>query len=67
MDSAQLITTYNILLEYGVSDLEVYFTTRHPPFFAGEIHQFWEQLFDLASALEKLHNLKPENGSRYQG
>lgn len=57
----ELKTTYNILLEFGQCDLDEYFIERTPPVLASEVRSFWKRLFDVAAALERIHNLKIEN------
>jgi hypothetical protein len=51
-------TTYNILLEFGKSDLDDYFIDRNSPLLPKEIEAFWKGLFDVANAVERMHNLK---------
>ena len=59
-------TTYNILLEYGEFDLEGYFYERLPPVFHTEIEGFWKRLFEVAHALEGIHNLKIDNNGELE-
>lgn len=49
--------TFNILLEYGQLDLDENFLERLPPVFQPEIGTFWKALFEVAYALEGVHNL----------
>lgn len=58
--------TYNLLLEFGEKDLEEYCAdlTNVPPVRALEIIRFWESLFEVATAVEKIHNLKIKQGKR---
>jgi len=49
---------YNILLEYSLLDLDEVFGSRLPPVFPNEIESFWNALFKVADAVDKLHNLK---------
>ena len=51
-------TTYNILLEYGDCDLDEFFAERLPPVFDTEVEAFWEDLFEIADAVEGIHNLE---------
>jgi hypothetical protein len=50
-------TTYNILLEYGDCDLDEFFAERLPPVFDTEVEGFWKALFEVADAVEGIHNL----------
>lgn len=64
--------SYNILLEYGEDDLNEYFIVHSPPTLGREILDFWEKLFQIADALQRVHNLekKTSNGNsikRFQG
>ncbi len=52
---------YNILLEYSLLDLDEVFGVRLPPVFPNEIESFWKALFNVADAVDKLHNLKVED------
>lgn len=54
-------TTYNLILEYGESDLDEYFAQNHPPVLALEIISFWEALFKVGIAIQKMHNLEFRN------
>ncbi|KAI1169526.1 hypothetical protein F4777DRAFT_584828 [Nemania sp. FL0916] len=56
---------YNILLEYGEDDLNEYFIVHSPPTLSSEILDFWEKLFQIADALQRVHNLekKRNNGN----
>lgn len=51
-------STYNILLEFGEFDLDEYFVGRLPPVMEIEIGAFWKDLFEVADAVESIHNLK---------
>jgi hypothetical protein len=66
-----IITTYNILLEYGECDLDEFFIDRTPPVLANETRFFWERLFEVAKALERIHNLTVDSdgmvGLEYYG
>jgi hypothetical protein len=50
-------TTYNILLEYGEFDLDEYFAEFLPPVLQTELEKFWSALFEVADAVEGIHNL----------
>jgi hypothetical protein len=54
-------TTYNILLEFGECDLDEFFIERNPPVLPNEVEAFWKSLFDVANAVERIHNLKTES------
>ncbi|KAL9021295.1 MAG: hypothetical protein Q9185_001500 [Variospora sp. 1 TL-2023] len=58
-DQEESVTTntFNLLLEFGEFDLDEYFAQRLPPVFQGETEEFWRALFDVAEALERIHNL----------
>lgn len=49
--------TQNILLEYGDRDLDDLFYFQLPPVLQTEIEEFWNHLFEVADAVEKIHNL----------
>ena len=49
--------TQNILLEYGDCDLDDLFYFQLPPVLQTEIEEFWNHLFEVADAVEKIHNL----------
>jgi hypothetical protein len=49
---------YNILLEYGELDLDELFAAQLPPVLQREIQEFWIALFDVAKAVDGIHNLK---------
>lgn len=51
-------TTYNILLEYGDCDLDEFFAERLPPVLDTEVEAFWQDLFEIADAVEGIHNLE---------
>ncbi|GAP90375.1 putative serine threonine protein kinase [Rosellinia necatrix] len=63
--------SYNILLEYGEDDLNEYFIVYNPPALGPGIIDFWRKLFQIADALQKVHNLerKKPNGDSvvYEG
>ncbi|ORX98944.1 hypothetical protein BCR34DRAFT_142156 [Clohesyomyces aquaticus] len=61
-----LETTYNLLLEFGESDLDEYFAdvTNIAPVLAPEIILFWESLFKVAVAINKIHNLQIMQGNK---
>ncbi|KAF2477652.1 uncharacterized protein BDR25DRAFT_299514 [Lindgomyces ingoldianus] len=58
--------TYNLLLEYGERDLDEYFAdlTNVAPVRSPEIIRFWESLFKVAIAIERIHNLKIIRGKQ---
>lgn len=51
--------TYNILLEYGQMDLEEYCADLENvgPVTSMEIIRFWESIFKVAHAINKIHNV----------
>lgn len=51
-------TTHNILLEYGEFDLDEFFAERLPPVLQTEVEEFWVKLFEVANALDGIHNLR---------
>ena len=57
------VATHNILLEYAEFDLAEYFAQRLPPVFPTEIEAFWKALFEVADALEGIHNLENNDGA----
>jgi hypothetical protein len=50
--------TFNILLEFGELDLDEHFAAVRPPRLCLEIHEFWSDLFEVAKALKKFHNVE---------
>lgn len=54
--------THNILLEWGEFDLEDLFTEREPPVLEAELRWFWEQLFEVATAVRGIHHFERERG-----
>lgn len=58
--------TYNILLEFGDLDLAEYFADRLPPVLQIETEDFWIGLFDVADALEGIHNRQANTGGVVQ-
>ncbi len=59
MDGRQFSNfTYNILLEFGQYDLEERFLFARSPVFGKELIEFWKDLFEVADAVEGVHNLK---------
>ncbi|PGH18774.1 hypothetical protein AJ79_00187 [Helicocarpus griseus UAMH5409] len=52
--------TYNLLLEFGERDLDEFWADLEnaPPARTEEIICFWESLFDVAKALQKVHEVK---------
>jgi hypothetical protein len=61
-----LKNTYNILLEYCDWDLDEFFFERLPPPLEKEIEAFWMALFEVAEAVEGIHNLKAETGEGFE-
>lgn len=59
-------TTYNILLEYGDMDLDEFFAERLPPVLQTEVEAFWKDLFEVADAVERIHNLEDRTGGVVQ-
>ncbi|MCJ1308075.1 hypothetical protein MMC25_001726 [Agyrium rufum] len=55
--------THNILLEYGDYDLDEYFAQRLPPVVRTGIEDFWRSLFEVADAIEGIHNLNNNDGA----
>ena len=53
-----ITTTHNILLEYGEMDLQEYFLAFSPPILNAEVKTFWNNMLEVAQALEGIHNLK---------
>lgn len=58
--------TSNILLEYGEYDLDDIFNHRLPPVLPGEIDTFWRKLYEVAIALDSIHNVSI-SGAEYDG
>jgi hypothetical protein len=58
-DDYHLRKTYNLLLEYGELDLYQYWAdeTNVPPVRVNEIIRYWEKLFEIATAIRKVHYL----------
>ncbi|ORY19162.1 hypothetical protein BCR34DRAFT_206984 [Clohesyomyces aquaticus] len=48
--------THNIVLEHADCDLSEYFETHGPPKDQGEVMHFWSELFEIVSAVQKIHN-----------
>ena len=65
-EKVKATTTHNILLEYGELDLEEFFLRRLPPIHQFEIEKFWKALFEVADALEGVHNLEIHAEGRVQ-
>ncbi|KAL8946445.1 MAG: hypothetical protein Q9222_007160 [Ikaeria aurantiellina] len=53
--------TFNLVLEFGEFDLDEFFAQRLPPVLQSETEEFWKALFDVADALEGIHNLRVVN------
>jgi hypothetical protein len=60
-------TTSNLLLEWGEHDLADLFTDEHPPVLETEIEVFWAELFEVANAVEGIHNLRDITNQEYHG
>ena len=58
--------TYNFLLEFGDLDLAEHFADRQSPVMQIEIEDFWSRLFDVADALEGIHNRQANTGGVVQ-
>jgi hypothetical protein len=52
--------THNILLEFGEDDLDTFFAGQQPPVLQAEIEKFWMALFEIANAIDGVHNLKDD-------
>ena len=55
-------TTQNILLEYGEFGLNKFFAERLPPVLQNEVKYFWMALFEVAHAVNGIHNLTVTTG-----
>jgi len=56
-------TKYNILLEYGEFDLgDLFGGARSPPSQAKEIMGFYKNLFEVADAVRRVHDVKDQRG-----
>jgi hypothetical protein len=62
----RLKPTYNILLEFGEFDLDEYLANVLPPVVQTEIEKFWNNLADVADAVEGVHNLKTNTDGKTQ-
>lgn len=60
------IPTLNIILEYGDYDLDEYFREFTPPVFQSEINFFWTGLFDIAHAVEGIHDFAVAKDGRME-
>lgn len=58
------ILTSNIIMEYADYDLDEYFTEFSPPVSQSAIKSFWEGLFDIAHAVNDIHNLRVDTHGR---
>lgn len=58
--------TSNILLEYGDLDLDEFFFDHAPPALPAEIVKFWEDLFEVPTAVRNIHEIRPTRGDRQQ-
>ena len=56
--------TFNIILEYGELDLDEYFFDpgRAPPVLPQEVHGFWTDLYEVATALKDIHTFERKRG-----
>ena len=61
LDNSEITTKHNILLQYGECDLDEYFIDNAQPILYHEIGSFWENLFDVAKAIERIHNLRTDS------
>ncbi|KAL8772818.1 MAG: hypothetical protein Q9209_002163 [Squamulea sp. 1 TL-2023] len=57
-DDPMTRNTFNLLLEFGEVDLDEFFAQRLPPVLQDETDQFWRALFEIADALDGIHNLR---------
>ena len=59
-EGTDLGKTYNLLLEYGESDLYQAWAdeTNVPPVQAQEILQYWKSLFKIAEAIRHVHHIE---------
>lgn len=60
------ISTFNIILEYGDYDLVEYFEEFAPPVFQSEVNFFWTGLFEVAHAVENIHNFSVNKDGRIE-
>lgn len=67
-DGNEQTGTFNLLLEYGVADLDEYWAdpTNAPPVMTQEIIRYWQSMFKIADAIDSVHNLQIHN-SKYKG
>jgi hypothetical protein len=49
-------TSYNIVLDFGRKDLVELYYSESPPCESHRINESWEMVFDLAKALDTIHN-----------
>lgn len=54
--------THNIILEYAELDLDVYFQEIRPPILEGEVAHFWDDMFDVAEAVNTIHDITITRG-----
>jgi serine/threonine protein kinase len=57
---------YNLLLEFGESDLEVFFGDHLPPVLQTEVEGFWKALFEVVDAVADIHDGKTDTGGVYE-
>lgn len=60
-------TSWNMLLEYGDSDLQEYFLSHVPPVFEDEQLCFWSNMCLVVDAVQKLHELQHQDVGRAEG
>jgi hypothetical protein len=58
--------THNILLEFGESDLDVFFGDRLPPVLQTEVEEFWKALFEVVDAVADIHDGKTDTGGVFE-
>jgi len=58
--------TYNLLLEFGRLDLDEYWVddTNTPPVMTEEIIRYWQRIFEIATAINTVHDLRVNNSPR---
>lgn len=58
--------TYNMILEFGESDLHDYFEEVPPPVLQTEIQGFWENMAGIVYGLDGIHNLEETSHGRVE-
>jgi hypothetical protein len=66
-DGEIIVLTTNILLEYGELDLDEYFAEYSPPVLQTEIEDFWKRLFEIAHAVDAIHNVQVQTRNADKG